>query len=141
MAENRLKRHRPTRREIDSLLRLTVRDLESCRAKGLAADWRLGIAYNAALQAATAALNASGFRAHGASHHYTTIQSLTYTIGVKPDVLELLHDFRRKRNVVAYRLAGTTTDAEAEQMILLAERLRKEVLAWLREKHPRLLQK
>lgn len=137
----RLRRHRPTRNEIGNLLKLTVRDLKSCRAKGLSADWRLGIAYNAALQAATAALSASGFRTRGGPHHYTTIQSLTHTMGADPGLLRLLHDFRKKRNTIAYKLAGTTTDAEAEEMIALAERLRKDVIAWLREKHPRLLQK
>jgi hypothetical protein len=42
-------------------------------------DWKLNIAYNAALQAATAALAAAGYRAAREQHHYRTIQSLALT--------------------------------------------------------------
>jgi len=38
------------------------RDLADSAAEGLSADWRMSIAYNAALQAATAALAAPGYR-------------------------------------------------------------------------------
>jgi len=44
-------------------LRLAERDLRECQAAGLSPDWRLAIAYNAALQSATAALAAAGYRA------------------------------------------------------------------------------
>jgi hypothetical protein len=43
------------------LLELADRDLKNSQVMELDADWRLNIAYNAALQAATAALAASGF--------------------------------------------------------------------------------
>jgi len=39
------------------------RDLRDCQVRGLSADWRLNIAYNAALQIATVALAAAGYRA------------------------------------------------------------------------------
>lgn len=68
--------HRTSRREIADLLGVVQRDLQDCQAAGLSADWRLNIAYNAALQAATAALAASGYRAARDSHHYRVIQSL-----------------------------------------------------------------
>lgn len=38
------------------------RDLADSEAEGLSPDWRMNIAYNAALQAATAALAAAGER-------------------------------------------------------------------------------
>ena len=44
-------------------------------------DWRFAIAYNAALQAATAALAAAGYRASRENHHYRVIQSLELTLG------------------------------------------------------------
>lgn len=47
--------------ELADQLALADRDLRNARAKGLDDDWRFGIAYNAALQAATAALVASGY--------------------------------------------------------------------------------
>jgi hypothetical protein len=36
---------------------------------------------------------------------------------------------------------GAVSDAEANEMIALADRLNRDVMAWLREKHPRLLGK
>jgi hypothetical protein len=41
--------HRTSRQEIGDLLGVVERDLADCRTPGLSADWRLNIAYNAAL--------------------------------------------------------------------------------------------
>jgi hypothetical protein len=51
--------HETTRQEIADLLSLMDRDLSDCQSPGLSADWQLGIAYNAALQAAVAGLAAA----------------------------------------------------------------------------------
>jgi len=56
-------------------------DLADCQAEGLSPDWHLSIAYNAALQLATAALAASGCRSYREAHHYRVIQSRGLTIG------------------------------------------------------------
>ena len=48
--------HATSSEEVSNLLAIVDRDLSDCRTKGLSPDWRLNIAYNAALQAATAAL-------------------------------------------------------------------------------------
>lgn len=55
-----LRTHRSSRQEIAELFAISDRDLANCRTPGLDAEWRLAIAYNAALQAATAALAAAG---------------------------------------------------------------------------------
>jgi hypothetical protein len=73
--------HKTSEREIADLLALVERDLAASRLAGLDADWRLNIAYNAALQAATAALAASGYRATRDSRHYRVLQSLALTVG------------------------------------------------------------
>jgi hypothetical protein len=65
-----------SREEIQNLLGIVERDLRDSRAEGISNDWRFAIAYNAALQAAAAALAAAGFRASRDSHHYRVIQSL-----------------------------------------------------------------
>jgi len=71
-----LKPHTTSPKEISDLFALIDRDLTDCQAASLSADWRLNIAYNAALQAATVALAASGYRAGRDSHHYRIIQSM-----------------------------------------------------------------
>jgi hypothetical protein len=67
------------RAQVADLLALVERDLADSQTSGLSADWRLNIAYNAALQAATAALAASGYRASRDQHHYRVIRSLELT--------------------------------------------------------------
>jgi hypothetical protein len=60
-----LESHKSSREEIQNLLGIVERDLRDCRAQGVSSDWRFAIAYNAALQAATAALAAAGYRPPG----------------------------------------------------------------------------
>ena len=79
--------HKTSPQEIADLLAVADRDLNDCKASGLSADWRLNIAYNAALQAATAALAACGYRAVREAHHYRVSQSLVYTIDLSPSVV------------------------------------------------------
>lgn len=79
--------HKTSPQEIADLLAVADRDLNDCKASGLSADWRLNIAYNAALQAATAVLAACGYRAVREAHHYRVIQSLVYTIDLSPSVV------------------------------------------------------
>ena len=71
-----LAEHVTSREEIGDLLSLIDRDLRDCRTPGLSADWRLSIAYNAALQVAVAALAAEGFRTTRESHHHRAIRLL-----------------------------------------------------------------
>ena len=66
--------HKTTPQEIKDLLTVADRDLTDCQVSGLSSEWRLNIAYNAALQSATAALAASGYRAAREAHHYRVIQ-------------------------------------------------------------------
>jgi hypothetical protein len=74
----------------------------------------MNIAYNAALQAASAALAASGYRASREQHHYRVIQSLRETLGVEPGIVNTLEVFRKKRNVTGYERIGLVSDADAE---------------------------
>lgn len=97
-----LTKHQTSAREIADLLALADRDLAASRTPGLDADWRLSIACNAALQLATAALAACGYRAAREAHHYRVLQSLALTIGADATPVHQLDQFRRKRNLGAY---------------------------------------
>src|SRR4051794_6102968 len=102
-----LKVHQPTRQEILDLLALADRDLKSAKVKGLDNDWRFNIAYNAALQAGTAALVASGYSVlKGDSHHFRVIGSLAFTVGLETELIEKLDRYRKKRSVSIYDIAG-----------------------------------
>jgi len=130
--------HKSSPEEIAALLAIVERDLASAKVAGLGDDWRLSIGYNAALQGATAALAASGFRAAREQHHYRTIQSLALTIGWPAAKVERFDRFRKKRNMIGYETAGVVSEQEAREMHELAVGLRDEVLAWLRKQHPKL---
>jgi hypothetical protein len=117
--------HRTTREEIGDLLAVGDRDLRDSRVAALSADARLGLAYTAALQFASAALAAAGYRpTRGGDHHYRTIQALTLTIGWDAKQVKRLDTFRSKRNTSAYERAGEVSDAEAREIQDMAERLR-----------------
>lgn len=132
--------HKTSPAEIAELLAIADRDLTDCQVQGLSPDWRLNIAYNAALQAATAALAACGYRAAREAHHYRVIQSLVLTMGMDASLVRQFDLFRKKRNIGGYERAGTVSDQEAKEMIALAERIRAEVRDWLASRHPALVQ-
>ena len=140
LANRLIEIHRPSVLEIAELLRICARDLEKSRISELGPDWQLSIAYNAALQAAIAALAASGYRAKKEGHHYRVIQSLAYTIKAEPALIKQLDKFRQKRNISDYERAGMVTEQEVGAMILLAEELRNMVTFWLKKNHPELMQ-
>jgi hypothetical protein len=131
--------HKPTKQETLDLLGIVDRDLQDCRIAGLSPEWRLNIAYNAALQAATAALAVCGYRAAREAHHFRIIQSLAFTIRPETSVIQQLEGFRKKRNLGAYDRMGIISDHEADEMIRLAEMLRDGVRRWLRSEFPQFI--
>lgn len=134
-----LVQHVTSAQEIADLLRIADRDLAASRVKGLPADWRLAIAYNSALQAATAALAAAGYRASRDNHHYRVIQALEFTVVPDRKLIDTLDGFRKKRNLSNYDAAGSISDREAEEMLQLAKSLRRDVETWIRRTHPELI--
>ncbi|MBW1694251.1 MAG: hypothetical protein JRJ41_08845 [Deltaproteobacteria bacterium] len=135
-----LTEHRTSSQEITALLGVADRDLTDCKTSGLSPDWQLNIAYNAALQTATAALAASGYRAVREAHHYRIIQSLAHTIQADTELIALFDQFRKKRNISGYDHAGMVSEQEAHEMVNLANRLRQDVEEWIYENHPDLME-
>ena len=130
--------HKTSPEEIADLLGVADRDLEDCKAEGLSSHWKLAIAYNAALQMATAALAACGYRSAREAHHYRVIQSLRYTIKADSIIIAQFDKFRKKRNIGGYERAWAVSDQEAGEMLVLAKRLSDDIEDWLKENHPEL---
>lgn len=127
--------HQSTREEITDLLTVVDRDLGDAALPNLSPDWRLGISYNAALQLATIALAAEGFRPGRERAHERAILSLRETVGISPETVDLLDTIRRRRNQNNYERAGTTSAADATELYEVVTNLRGQVLRWLQEKH------
>ena len=96
------------------------------------------IAYNAVLQLATAALAAAGYRAERENKHLRTLECLSYTLGVERERVRYLDICRRKRHTAIYERVGAISDAEANEIVEAAKKLRGEVAEWIRTEHPEL---
>lgn len=134
-----LRPHKPSAREIANLLEIVDRDLKDAEGD-ISADWRFGIAYNAALKLCTILLHASGFRPEKNLAHYRTLTALPVILGsARKDDADYLDTCRGKRNTVEYDTAGAATKPDAEELLAFAKELRKDVLDWLKKNHPELL--
>ena len=134
-----IRRHDSSSREIADLLALADRDIDQSQTKGLGPEWRFDIAYNSALQSATAALAVAGFRAERANKHLRVIASLEFTVGLDKTTVRVLDRFRRKRHVAVYERVGAISDREATEMIEMAREIRRRVETWIRTECPELL--
>jgi hypothetical protein len=134
-----LRSHQPSRKEISALLRIIDRDLQDATGD-ISADWRFGIAYNAALKLCTILLYAEGYRPEKTLQHFRTIQSLPLILGNHHETnAKYLDTCRNKRNVVEYDYVGGVTKADVDELIAFVNELREEVIQWLRKNHPKYL--
>ena len=134
-----LRKHETSPDEIKNLLMIVDRDLKDA-SEGISADWRFGIAYNAALKLCTVLLYAEGYKAERTLQHYRTIQALPLILGQeKANDANYLDTCRSKRNIVEYDYVGGATDDDADELIEYGKELRDDVMAWLKKAHPGLL--
>jgi hypothetical protein len=134
-----IRAHETSREEIADLLAIADRDIDQSRTPGLGPEWRFAIAYNSALQLATAALAAAGYQGERQNKHMRTIECLEFTLALDSREVGFLDRCRRKRHTNVYDQVGAVSDGEAMEMVEFAVRLRERVLAWLREQHPELV--
>ena len=134
-----LRPHQTSAKEVQDLLAIVKRDLADAGGD-ISADWRFGIAYNAALKLCTILLYASGYRPEKTLQHYRTLQALPLILGPdrKADA-EYLDACRIKRNRVEYDYAGGATKKDAQELIEFTRELRETVMAWLQQNHVELL--
>jgi hypothetical protein len=134
-----LRPHKSGKMEIADLLQIVGRDLQDA-AGDISADWRFGIAYNAALKLCTILLYAEGCRPEKNLQHYRTIQALHLILGKRhePDA-KYLDTCRNKRNIVEYDYIGGVTEEDVAELIGYVNELRAEVVRWLNDHHAELI--
>ena len=129
--------HPPAADEVRELFVVADRELHDARVAGVSTDGRFAHGCASALSSAAAALAAAGYRASkGGSHHHYVIQSLEYTLGISGAVIARLDKYRKKRNTTIYERAGAVSDAEAADMVAVAEDLRMRAAQWIAANHP-----
>jgi len=131
-----LRSHRTSAKEVQDLFAIVDRDLADVEGD-ISADWRFGIAYNAALKLCAILLYASGYRPEKTLQHYRTLQALPLILGSdrKADA-EYLDACRIKRNTVEYDYAGGATTKDAQELTEFTRELRDAVMRWLAQYHP-----
>jgi uncharacterized protein (UPF0332 family) len=128
--------HKSSKKEISDLLRIIDRDLQDA-AGNISADWRFGIAYNAALKLCIILLYAEGYRPEKTLQHYRTIQSLPLILGSHREKdTKYLDTCRNKRNVAEYDYVGGVTEEDVDELIAFVNELREEIIKWLDKQHP-----
>jgi hypothetical protein len=134
--------HQATVAEVRNLLGVVDRELADASVAGLSDDGRFTHAYDAALLLCKLALHASGFevqkRAPG--HHALWINSLEFTLGNSYiATLRHLSTCSTLRHASLYDHAGVVQKQDAADLLAAAQKLRTDVLNWLRSQHPGLL--
>jgi hypothetical protein len=133
-----LKEHKTSRKEIANLLMIVNRDLEDA-ARDISHDWQFGIAYNAALKLCTVLLYAEGFRPERNLQHYRTIEALPLILGKeRSEDASYLNTCRNKRNIIEYDYIGGVSEKDVKELIEFVGELKKDVMKWVKEKHPEL---
>jgi len=61
------------------------------------------------------------------------------TVGTGDSAIRTFDSFRKKRNIADYERAHTISDREADEMLKLAHRLRKDVQEWIATSYPELM--
>ncbi len=131
-----LRSHKSSQKGIPDLFQIIDRDLRDASGN-ISADWRFGIAYNAALKLCTILLYAEGFRPEKTLQHYRTIQALPLILGSHRETdAKYLDTCRNKRNITEYDYVGAVTEEDVEELITFVNELREEVITWLKKKHP-----
>ncbi len=133
----RLKAHVADEREIARLLESADRALRDAEIAQLSTDARLDLAYKGMMQAALAAMLASGYRPATSEpgHHQMMLQALAKTIGATPERVRVLDAFRKARNQSDYH-GASVSDAVADECVGEARRLLADVRAMIEAQRP-----
>jgi hypothetical protein len=138
-AEGKVHAHKTSKKELEDLRAVIIRDLEDAAIQELSDDRRFATAYNAALQTAKMAIACAGFRLAGTQgHHRLTFEAGRLALGASAArPLDFFEACRRKRNVIDYDHASVATRTEAEEIVAEARDFFDLVERWITAKHSR----
>ncbi len=104
-------------------------------------DSRFDLAFEALLQTAVAALRANGYRTTSeAGHQRVAIQLLPKSIGIDPAEIRTLDEYRKKRSIGLYEADFDPSEDEVKAVTLSVEHLLDNLVAWIRNNKPELVE-
>ena len=133
--------HESSRQEIAELLEIVRTDLADARVDGLSSKRRLACCSSALLNAARAALQASGYRAPrgSGSHHHYAVQSLRFTVGLDATAVQQIETLRKKRGEGDYVRIGGISESMVAEALDFAEDCCGRIADWIRAEYSNLL--
>lgn len=118
---------------------VSVAEREITDAKSVSSfEGKLTHAYAACLSVARSALAVRGFRIRGGarSHHYRSIASLEFTIGLTPEEVREIQNYRQARHQSIYDFASIVSENKADCALATAENLLNRYREWIKTYYP-----
>lgn len=135
-----LKTEPPSKTELQRFIRHAERALADASLPKLSPSGRFDMAYNAAHALALAALRANGYRpSDGPGHRAIVFQSLVHTIDAPATLASTLNRYHTRRNRSEYVAYEDATEAEAKDLLALAQQAHDLLIDWMRKRRPELL--
>jgi hypothetical protein len=107
-------------------------------AKGLSADARFVLAYDAARTLSLILVRSEGYRPRSVGGHYNTFLALPEADPAFAPISAYFDGCRMKRNSCEYDFAGGVSDTDAESLLKAVQQFKIDVEVWMTARHPNL---
>ena len=113
----KLHRHETNKEELKAIYGVISRCLKDASLKGLSADQKYILSYQAVFEAALALVYCHGYRPVKAGHHYIVWQCIKEIFDKKEqDAIIIFEKAAKKRNKLSYDMAGLASEREADEI-------------------------
>lgn len=141
LKEGRVEALAPIGSELVAQRRAAERSLKDAALEGLSPEGRFQLAYVAALDLATIAVRASGYRIKSRlGHHQLTFEAAGVALGESSrETIDYFDLCRRRRNVISYD-GDEVSQALADELLAESVRFAETIDRWLRTEHPGIIE-
>lgn len=141
LAENKIKLHEPSRREIEDLFALVKRDLKDAAVPGLSNDRSFAISYYAVQQLSQAIVACCGYRVRNIpGHHRVMFECMELALRENGTTYAAYFDqCRIKRNHLEYDHSSVVSETEALELLKAAQEFFADISKLIAECYPNLL--
>jgi hypothetical protein len=136
LADKRVTRVPPSKAELDNLRSIVARSLNDVTAKGLSADARFVMAYDAARTLSLIIVRAAGYKPRAVGGHYNTFLALEAADKAFAALSVYFDGCRMKRNDCEYDFAGGVTETDADGLLKTVRQFAVDAEAWVKGHHP-----